>query len=181
MKFTPLAIPEVVLIEPRVCGDARGFFMETYTRRAFAEHGITADFVQCNHSCSVRHTLRGLHYQVGQPQGKLVRAVRGEVFDVVVDIRFDSPTFGRWVGEILSAENKKQLYVPVGFAHGFCVLSDAAEFLYSCTDYYFPQGERGIIWNDPQLAIAWPVQEPLLSEKDRRNVKFNEIARDFNY
>jgi len=181
MKFTATAIRDVLLIEPKVFEDPRGFFMETYRRDAFAAQGINADFVQINHSQSVRHTLRGLHYQVGHPQGKLVRVLRGKVFDVVVDIRFGSPTFGRWITEILSARNKKQLFVPVGFAHGFCVLSDEAEFLYYCTDYYHPQGEKGIIWNDPDLAIPWPTPEPLLSEKDRCNPRFRDIGRDFNY
>ena len=181
MKFTSTAIRDVLLIEPKVFEDRRGFFMETYRRDAFAAQGINTDFVQINHSQSVRHTLRGLHYQIGHPQGKLVRVLRGEVFDVVVDIRFGSPTFGRWVSEVLSARNKKQLYVPVGFAHGFCVLSKEAELLYYCTDYYHPQGEKGIIWNDPDLDILWPTPEPLLSAKDQRNLRFRDIARDFTY
>jgi len=182
VKFIRTAIPDVVLIEPKVFEDARGFFMETYNRRVFAEHGIRGEFVQLNHSLSVRNTLRGLHYQVGKPQGKLVRVIRGRVYDVAVDIRFGSPTFGRWVSETLSAENRKQLYVPVGFAHGFCVLSEEAEFIYACTDTYYPEGERGIIWNDPDLAISWPVKEPILSEKDKKRcVKFCDIERDFVY
>lgn len=181
MHFIPLSIEGVFRIEPKVYLDARGFFMETYTRERFAQHGIQVDFVQTNHSLSVGRTLRGLHYQIGKPQAKLVRVICGEVFDVVVDIRFGSPTFGQWVGEILSAENKRQLYAPVGCAHGFCVLSDEAEFIYSCSDYYFPQGERGIIWNDPDLNIPWPVQNPLLSEKDRCNIRFKDIAQDFIY
>ena len=181
MKFSSTAITDVLVIEPQVFEDPRGFFMESYRRDAFAAQGIHADFVQFNHSQSIRHTLRGLHYQVGHPQGKLVRVVRGEVFDVVVDIRFGSPTFGRWITEILSARNKKQLYVPVGFAHGFCVLSDEAEFLYFCTDYYYKHGEKGIIWNDPDLAIPWPAPNPLLSEKDQKNPRFRDIARDFSY
>ena len=181
MKFTATAIRDVLLIESKVFEDPRGFFMETYRRDAFAAQGINADFVQMNHSQSVRNTLRGLHYQVGHPQGKLVRVLRGEVFDVVVDIRFGSPTFGHWISEVLSARNKKQLFVPIGFAHGFCVLSDEAEFLYYCTDYYHPQGEKGIIWNDPDLDIPWPTPEPLLSEKDRRNQRFRDISRDFTY
>ncbi|MFH1477159.1 MAG: dTDP-4-dehydrorhamnose 3,5-epimerase [Verrucomicrobiota bacterium] len=181
MQFTPTAIKDVLVITTKVFKDPRGFFMETYRRDACAAQGINADFVQINHSQSVRNTLRGLHYQVGHPQGKLVRVLRGEVFDVVVDIRFGSPTFGRWIGEVLSAQNKKQLFVPIGCAHGFCVLSDEAEFLYYCTDYYYPPGEKGIIWNDPDLNIPWPTLEPLLSEKDRRNPCFRDIARDFNY
>lgn len=181
MRFSPTAIKDVLVIEPKVFEDSRGFFMETYRRDAFAAQGINADFVQINHSQSVRHTLRGLHYQIGHPQGKLVRVLRGAVLDVVVDIRFGSPTFGRWIAEMLSAANRKQLYVPVGFAHGFCVLSDEAEFLYYCTDYYYPQGERGIIWNDPDLAVTWPTSNPLLSEKDNCNGRFRDIARDFKY
>ncbi len=181
MKFTPLAIRDVILIEPKVFEDTRGFFMEAYNRPRFAEHGIQADFVQTNHSKSVKNTLRGLHYQIGKPQSKLVRVVRGEVFDVVVDIRFGSPTYGKWVGEILSAENKKEIYVPIGFAHGFCVLSDEADFIYACTNIYYPQGERGIIWNDPDIGIQWPASEPMLSEKDKRNTAFAEIERDFIY
>ena len=181
MKFTSTAIKDVLVIEPKVFADQRGFFMETYRKDAFAEHGIDVPFVQVNHSQSVRHTLRGLHYQVGHPQGKLVRALRGEVFDVVVDIRHGSPTFGRWVSEVLSAKNKKLLFAPAGCAHGFCVLSDEAEFLYDCTDYYYPQGEKGIIWNDPDLGIPWPTSEPLLSEKDRCYPRFRDIGRDFNY
>ena len=181
MKFTPTAIKDVLIIEPEVFADPRGFFMETYRKDAFAAQGINADFIEINHSQSGRHVLRGLHYQVGHPQGKLVRVLRGEVFDVVVDIRFGSPTFGQWIAENLSAANRKQLYAPVGFAHGFCVLSGEAEFLYYCTDYYHPQGEKGIIWNDPDLAIPWPASEPLLSAKDRRNSRFRDIARDFEY
>ncbi len=181
MKLTPLAVPDVILIEPKVFEDSRGFFMETYSRQVFAEHGINAEFVQFNHSKSVKNTLRGLHYQVGKPQGKLVRVIRGEVFDVVVDIRFGSPTYGKWVSQTLSDENKKQIYAPVGFAHGFCVLSDEAEFIYACTDIYYPQGERGILWNDPDLAIQWPAREPLLSEKDKGNLAFSKIGRDFIY
>lgn len=181
MRFTATAIKDVLVIEPKVFEDSRGFFMETYRRDAFAAQGLQADFVQINHSQSKRQVLRGLHYQVGQPQTKLVRVLRGEVFDVVVDIRFGSPTFGRWISETLSAQNHKQLYVPTGFAHGFYVLSDAAEFLYYCTDYYYPPGEKGIIWNDPDLAIPWPAPAPLLSEKDSRHPRFRDIARDFVY
>lgn len=179
MKFIPSVVPDVIVIEPKVYEDTRGFFMESYNRETFAAHGISKDFVQTNHSLSVKNTLRGLHYQVGKPQDKLVRVIRGEVYDVSVDIRFGSPTFGKWVGEILSAANRKMLYVPIGFAHGFCVLSDEAEFLYACTDFYHPQGERGIFWNDPDLAIPWPVLDPILSEKDKRNVKLKDITQDF--
>jgi dTDP-4-dehydrorhamnose 3,5-epimerase len=168
MKATPLAIPDVMLIEPKVFGDDRGFFFESFNLRAFADAtGQRPDFVQDNHSRSVRNVLRGLHYQIRQPQGKLVRVVQGEVFDVAVDLRRSSPTFGQWVGETLSAENKRQLWVPAGFGHGFVVLSETAEFLYKTTDYYAPAHERCIVWNDPTLAIRWPIEGlPLVSSKD---------------
>lgn len=169
MKATPLAIPEVLLLEPKVFGDDRGFFYESYNRRGLQQAaGIDADFVQDNHSKSARNVLRGLHYQIRQPQGKLVRVIAGEVFDVAVDVRRRSPTFGRWVGQVLSAENKCQLWIPVGFAHGFVVLSETAEFLYKTTDYWAPEHERAIAWNDPAIGIDWPFAgEPLLSGKDR--------------
>jgi dTDP-4-dehydrorhamnose 3,5-epimerase len=169
MKATRLAIPEVLLIEPRVFGDDRGFFFESFNQKTFDEAvGSPITFVQDNHSRSARGVLRGLHYQIRNPQGKLVRVVAGEVFDVAVDIRRNSPTFGRWVGEILSADNKKQLWVPPGFAHGFLTLSDHAEFLYKTTDYWHQQHERCIAWNDAALAIAWPPLEttPRVSDKD---------------
>ncbi|QOJ22867.1 MAG: dTDP-4-dehydrorhamnose 3,5-epimerase [Gammaproteobacteria bacterium] len=174
LKSTPLAIPDVLLLEPRVFGDERGFFFESFNQREFdAAVGKKVTFVQSNHSRSVRNVLRGLHYQIRQAQGKLVRVVAGEVFDVAVDLRRASPTFGQWVGEVLSAENKKQLWIPPGFAHGFLVLSASAEFLYNTTDYWAPEFERCIVWNDPALAIAWPVTgEPVLSEKDARGAKF---------
>ena len=169
MNVIPTAIPEVLLIEPAVYGDERGFFMETWQRRKFAEAGIDYDFVQDNHSRSVQGTLRGLHYQIRQPQGKLVRVTHGAVFDVAVDIRRSSPTFGQWVGEYLTAENKHMLWVPPGFAHGFYVTSDVAEFQYKCTDYYAPEHERSIRWDDPDLAITWPLQrEPVVSAKDQQ-------------
>jgi dTDP-4-dehydrorhamnose 3,5-epimerase len=169
MKATPLAIPEVLLIEPRVFGDDRGFFFESFNQRQFDEAiGRPVAFVQDNHSRSAKNVLRGLHYQIKQPQGKLVRVVKGEVFDVAVDIRKSSPTFGQWVGEILSADNKKQLWVPPGFAHGFVTLSESAEFLYKTTDYYSPDFERCIRWDDPELGIQWPLAgEPVLSAKDQ--------------
>ena len=170
MKATRLAIPEVVLIEPKVFGDARGFFFESYNQRAFNEAtGTDFQFVQDNHSKSSRGVLRGLHYQIRQPQGKLVRVVQGAVFDVAVDIRKNSPTFGQWVGVELSADNQRQLWVPPGLAHGFLVLSESAEFLYKTTDYYAPEHERCIAWNDPALAIAWPDigMAPVLSGKDQ--------------
>lgn len=167
---TPTAIPDVLVLEPKVFGDARGFFFESFNQRDFEQatglQGVT--FVQDNHSKSARGVLRGLHYQLQHPQGKLVRVVAGEVFDVAVDIRRSSPTFGQWVGEVLSADNQKQLWVPPGFAHGFLVLSEAAEFLYKTTDYWYPEHERSLLWSDPQLNIGWPLQgqPPLLAAKD---------------
>ncbi len=169
MKVTRTEIPDVCLIEPRVFGDARGFFYESFNQRAFAEAtGVTTEFVQDNHSRSARGVLRGLHYQIQQPQGKLVRVVAGEVYDVAVDIRRSSPTFGKWVGAHLSADNKAQFWVPAGFAHGFVVLTDTAEFLYKTTDYYAPEHEQCIAWNDPFLNIQWPDlgEAPKLSAKD---------------
>lgn len=169
MKVTRTAIPDVCLIEPRVFGDARGFFYESFNARAFAEAtGVQAEFVQDNHSRSARGVLRGLHYQIQQAQGKLVRVVAGAVYDVAVDIRRSSPTFGKWVGAHLSADNKAQFWVPAGFAHGFVVLSDTAEFLYKTTDYYAPEHEQCIAWNDPFLNIQWPDlgDAPKLSAKD---------------
>lgn len=168
MKATPLAIPDVVLIEPDVFGDERGFFFESFNQRAFEKAVSKAvHFVQDNHSKSARNVLRGLHYQIRQPQGKLVRVTAGEVFDVAVDLRRSSPTFGHWVGTTLSAENKRQLWIPEGFAHGFVVTSDVAEVLYKTTDYWAPEHERSLIWNDPALAIGWPAVEPILSAKDQ--------------
>ena len=172
MNVTPLAIADVMLIEPRVFGDHRGFFFESFNAKAFAEAtGCTDAFVQDNHSRSSHGVLRGLHYQVEQAQGKLVRAVAGEIFDVAVDIRRGSPTFGQWVGAMLSAENKHQLWVPAGFAHGFVVVSETAEVLYKTTDYYAPAHERSILWNDPAIGIEWPADiQPLLSAKDEAAV-----------
>jgi dTDP-4-dehydrorhamnose 3,5-epimerase len=171
VKVTPTAIPEVLVIEPKVFGDARGFFFESFNQKAFDEAiGQHVDFVQDNHSRSAKGVLRGLHYQIQHPQGKLVRVVRGAVFDVAVDIRESSATFGRWVGVELTDENHKQLWVPVGFAHAFLVLSDTAEFLYKTTDYYAPAHERCIAWNDPTLNIAWPDTSPQLSAKDAAGV-----------
>lgn len=174
MKATPLAIPDVVLIEPKVFGDERGFFFESFNQAQFEEAiGKPVQFVQDNHSRSAKHVLRGLHYQIQQPQGKLVRVVQGEVFDVAVDLRKYSKTFGQWVGEILSAENKRQLWIPEGFAHGFVVLSDTAEFLYKTTDYYAPAHERCMLWNDATLAIHWPAGiQPILSAKDAQGKAF---------
>ena len=176
MKATPLAIPDVVLIEPKVFGDERGFFFESFNQAQFEEAiGKPMQFVQDNHSRSAKSVLRGLHYQIQQPQGKLVRVVQGEVFDVAVDLRKSSKTFGQWVGEILSADNKRQLWVPEGFAHGFVVLSDTAEFLYKTTDYYAPAHERCILWNDATLRIQWPDEmQPILSAKDAQGKAFTE-------
>lgn len=177
MKVTPTAIPDVMVIEPTVFGDDRGFFMETWTKRAFEEIGINGEFVQDNHSKSQKGVLRGLHYQIQQAQGKLVRVLRGEVYDVAVDLRKSSPTFGRWVAEVLSEQNKRMLWVPPGFAHGFYVMSAEAEFVYKCTDYYAPEYERSVLWNDDVLDICWPVSdggEPLLSEKDQAGQRFKD-------
>lgn len=172
MNVTPTKIPDVLLLDPDVFIDERGFFMETWHRRRFAESGIDCEFVQDNHSRSVHGTLRGLHYQIRQPQGKLVRVTVGEIFDVAVDIRRSSPTFGQWVGHLLSADNKRMVWMPPGFGHGFYVTAAVAEVQYKCTDYYAVAHERCIRWNDPQLAIEWPLRgDPLLSDKDRRNAK----------
>lgn len=175
MEITPTRIPDVILIRPDVFSDERGFFMETWHRRRFAEAGIDAEFVQDNQSRSVRGTLRGLHYQIRRSQGKLVRATLGEVFDVAVDLRRSSPTFGHWIGERLSARNKHMLWIPPGFGHGFLVLSEAAECQYKCTDYYALEHERCIRWDDPTLAIRWPLEgPPLLSERDRHAPRLAE-------
>lgn len=177
MKFTQLAIPEVFLFEPRVFSDDRGFFFESFNQQQFElAVGKRIHFVQSNHSYSIQHVLRGLHYQIQQAQGKLVRVIAGSVFDVAVDIRRQSPTFGQWIGEVLSAENKKQLWIPAGFAHGFVVLSERAEFLYDTTDYWAPQHERCIVWNDAHLAIDWRLDgiRPVLSDKDARGVSFHD-------
>lgn len=169
MQFTPTAIPDVILIEPKVFGDARGFFMETYQARLFEQAGISCQFVQDNHSGSRRGALRGLHYQIRQAQGKLLRVVAGEVFDVAVDLRRSSPSFGRWVGCILSAENRHMLWVPPGFAHGFYVMSEWGEVVYKTSDFYAPEWERALRWNDPDVGIEWPLIDaapPVLSSKD---------------
>lgn len=178
MKIVETKIPDVKIIEPKVFGDERGFFMETWNEKAFHEAGIDATFVQDNHSRSVRNTLRGLHYQIKHPQGKLVRVTRGEVFDVAVDLRPDSPTFGQWVGEYLSEANKRMLWVPPRFAHGFLVVSDTADFQYKCTDFYAPEYERSILWADRSLAINWPLKSgeaPLVSEKDGAGKDFSSV------
>jgi dTDP-4-dehydrorhamnose 3,5-epimerase len=177
MLSIPTLIPEVLLVEPEVISDERGFFMEVYQFRQFAAAGISARFVQDNHSKSIRGTLRGLHYQIRHPQAKLVRVVYGEVFDVAVDLRRSSPTFGQWVGEVISAENKRQLWIPIGFAHGMYILSDWAEVIYKVSDYYSPKWERTIIWDDPKLDIEWPLKDglaPILSQKDARGVSLDQ-------
>lgn len=177
MKVTATSIPDVLVIEPQVFGDDRGFFFESFNARNFAKAtGINTNFVQDNHSRSVKNVLRGLHYQIQQPQGKLIRVLSGEIFDVAVDIRKNSPTFGKWVGEILSSKNKKQLWIPEGFAHGFLVTSEIAEVAYKTTDYWAPEHERCIIWNDPDIGIEWGVEEePLLSSKDQYGLLLRQV------
>jgi dTDP-4-dehydrorhamnose 3,5-epimerase len=184
MNVIETHLPGVLVLEPRVWTDARGFFLETYHRARYAELGITCDFVQDNHSCSSRGALRGLHFQREYSQAKLCRVVRGEVFDVAVDVRVGSPYFGKWFGVVLSAENHRQIYVPQGFAHGFLVLSEQAEFLYKCSDFYHPEDEGGIAWNDPQIGIEWPSLEtlgttlPILSQKDQTNPLLRDMTDD---
>ncbi len=168
MNVIETSLPGVLILEPKVFGDARGFFLESWNKQTFAKCGLEADFVQDNHSRSARGVLRGLHYQVNEPQGKLVRVVSGSVFDVAVDLRKSSPHFGRWIGYELSAENQRMMWIPPGFAHGFLVLSDSADFLYKTTTYYAPQWDRGIRWDDPQIGVAWPLEgTPVLSAKDQ--------------
>ena len=167
MNFTPTKIPDVLLIEPKVFGDARGFFYESWNERTFRSLGLDVHFVQDNHSKSQKNVLRGLHYQIQRPQGILVRVVSGAVYDVAVDLRRSSPTFGQWVGFVLSAENAQMAWIPPGFAHGFCVTSESAEFLYKTTDYWYPEHERTLLWNDPTLNINWPLHDtPLIAAKD---------------
>jgi len=180
MRITETRLPDVKIIEPKVFGDERGFFMETWNEHSFREAGIDTKFVQDNHSRSVKNTLRGLHYQVKQPQGKLVRVTRGEVFDVAVDLRPESATFGQWVGEYLSETNKRMLWVPPGFAHGFLVTSEKADFQYKCTDFYAPEYERSIIWNDLDIGINWETEasDMLLSEKDRKGQSFEHASAE---
>lgn len=175
MKVEATQIPGALIVEPSVFGDDRGFFLESFNEKEMRSIGIDAHFVQDNHSCSQRDVLRGLHYQISQPQGKLVRVVSGKVFDVAVDVRRDSPAFGKWVGVELSAENKRMFWLPPGLAHGFVVLSESADFLYKATEYYAPQCERTILWNDPDLGIEWPLTgQPILSAKDAAGKTFNE-------
>jgi len=175
MNVKKTKIPEVLVLEPKVFGDERGFFLESYNQKCFAEFGLNRNFVQDNHSRSARNVLRGLHYQLGQPQGKLVRVVAGAIWDVAVDIRHSSPTFGQWVAEELSSENKRIFWIPEGFAHGFVVISDTADVLYKATDFYAPSAERSLLWNDPQLSIPWPLSgDPLLSQKDQAGQLLSE-------
>lgn len=175
MEFIKTAIEGLLIIEPRIFRDNRGFFFESYSKRTFEDNGIDIEFIQDNHSRSVKGTIRGLHFQEIRPQDKLVRAVVGEILDVVVDLRPGSPTFGKWVSVLLSAENARQLLVPKGFAHGFCVLSEEAEFLYKCSDFYYPEYEKGIIWNDSSLNIAWPIENPVISGRDAANPAFASL------
>ena len=176
MKTSKCKLEGIIIIEPDVFNDSRGFFLESYNKEKYSQIGIDIELVQDNHSASTKNTLRGMHYQVSPtPQAKLVRACVGEVYDVVVDIRKDSPTFGQWEGFYLSAENKKQVFIPGGFAHGFCVLSDYAEFLYKCSAYYSPKDERGFNWNDPHINIKWPISNPILSKRDLSHPKFKDL------
>ncbi|MGH2395472.1 MAG: dTDP-4-dehydrorhamnose 3,5-epimerase [bacterium] len=168
MRTAPTELPGLVIIEPQVFSDARGFFFESYHAERYAQAGILTAFVQDNHSSSRKGTIRGLHYQLRRPQGKLLRVIRGAVFDVAVDIRRGSPTFGRWVGVELSAENKRQIFIPAGLAHGFCVTSHVAEVEYKCTDFYVSDDQHGVLWSDARIGIRWPVREPILSDQDRR-------------
>ena len=177
-NFIETSLPGVIFIEPHVYGDNRGLFLETFHQEKYSQGGIPAVFVQDNHSFSVKNTLRGLHYQLNHPQAKLVYAVTGAIFDVAVDIRRGSPHFGKWTGLVLSAENHKQLYIPQGFAHGFCVLSESADVTYKCSDFYSPEDECGILWSDPSIGIEWPVREPLLSRKDANSPALHEIPEE---
>ncbi|OQX23810.1 MAG: dTDP-4-dehydrorhamnose 3,5-epimerase [Desulfobacteraceae bacterium IS3] len=174
MKIITTALDGVLIIEPKVFADSRGFFMETYHQRRYNDSGISRIFVQDNLSFSVKGTLRGLHFQVRHPQAKLVQAIAGEIFDVAVDIRPDSPTFGKWVGVLLSEQNKRQLFIPEGFAHGFCVLSETALFSYKCSEVYAPGDEGGILWSDPEIGIEWPVKHPIISDKDKTYQRLSE-------
>ena len=179
MKVLSTALKDVLLIEPSVFDDNRGFFMETYQQKKYSEVGIAHNFLQDNLSYSVRGTLRGLHYQLPHAQAKLVQVVTGEIFDVTVDIRRGSPTYGKWAGVHLSDKNKQQLYIPEGFAHGFCVLSKTAVFIYKCSDFYAPDSERGILWSDPEIGIDWPIENPLLSDKDNNFACLRDIPPEY--
>jgi dTDP-4-dehydrorhamnose 3,5-epimerase len=178
MNIIATGLPGVLVFEPKVYGDQRGFFVETYRDRILTEAGVDKPFVQDNHSRSCRGVLRGLHYQLVQPQGKLVRVARGKVFDVAVDVRKGSPHFGQWYGTVLDDESLRMMYVPPGFAHGFAVLSETADFIYKCTDYYHPQSEQGILWDDPDIGIEWPIGDVSLSDKDRKNPPLARQDRD---
>jgi dTDP-4-dehydrorhamnose 3,5-epimerase len=177
MQITQTKLPGVLIIEPRVFPDGRGFFFETYSHKRYSEYGISNEFIQDNLSYSIKDTLRGLHYQYPHSQAKLVQVLSGEVLDVAVDIRNGSPTFGQWAGVLLSSDNRKQLFIPKGFAHGFCVLSDSALFTYKCDDYYAPDCEKGILWSDPDIGIEWAVTTPLLSEKDGKYYCLKDITK----
>ncbi len=180
--FKRLEIPEIVLVEPKIFEDERGFFMETYKYSEFAKFGIKEQFVQDNHSKSKKNVIRGLHYQkLPKAQAKLVRCIRGKIFDVAVDIRKNSPTYKKWVGQVLSSDNRRQLYIPVGFAHGFCVLSDEAEVVYKTSEEYSPENEGGIIWNDPEINIAWPIENPVISKNDSKNDLLKKVENNFVY
>ena len=178
MKIAKTPIPDLLLIQPRVFADERGFFLETFRRRGFEDQGIGLEFVQDNHSRSRKGVLRGLHFQKNYPQGKLIYVISGAIFDVALDIRRESPSFGRWHGTVLSDENHHQLWIPPGFAHGFCVISEQVDLVYKCTDYYHPEDEGGIIWNDPELQIEWPIANPIVSEKDSKNPTLRAIEED---
>jgi dTDP-4-dehydrorhamnose 3,5-epimerase len=181
-SFKKLAIPDIVLISPDVYKDERGFFLESYKKSVFKNNGIVIDFVQTNHSKSQKNVLRGLHYQLNpMAQAKLIRVVSGEIFDVAVDLRKGSPYYGKWIGEALSPENKNLLYIPEGFAHGFCTLSELAEVIYYCSNEYAPDFDRGIVFNDPEIGIDWPIKNPILSEKDLKLSKFDEAEKNFEY
>ena len=175
MRITPLDLEGALIIEPDVYTDGRGFFKETYQQKRYKDHGVKAIFVQDNLSFSRKNTLRGLHFQNPRPQAKLVQVIQGEVLDVIVDIRLGSPTFGKWAGVRLSADNHRQLFAPPGFAHGYCVLSEAAVFSYKCSDYYSPESEKGILWSDPDIGIVWPTKEPVLSDKDKAYPRLRDI------
>lgn len=179
MRIHTTALDGVLLLEPTVHRDERGFFLESYSARTLARLGIETSFVQDNHSRSVKDTIRGMHYQILPGQVKLLRVLSGAIFDVAVDLRWGSPTYGQWFGQILSDENFLQMYIPVGFAHGFCVLSDVADLAYKCSSYYAPEAERGLAWNDPTVAIRWPVSDPILSARDQRQPTLHELDRDF--
>ena len=178
LRIIKSAIPDVMIIEPEVFGDRRGFFIETYHQRKYAENGLDRTFVQDNHSHSSQGVIRGLHYQLNHPQGKLVFVVKGVIFDVAVDIRRGSPTFGHWVGEILSEENNRRMFIPEGFAHGFCVLSDTVDFMYKCSDFYHPEDDRGVNWSDETLSIDWPIKDPVLSDRDASLPMLHDVQEE---